>query len=89
VIEVRVHPSAKAFRLWTATSPDRDFRKREWSSVELPSNPGTRVTATVETPSEGFRAYMVEAVITVPGGHTCKLSTEARVTPDGPSGGKR
>ena len=29
---------AKGFRLWTATSPSRDFRKAQWSSVELPSD---------------------------------------------------
>jgi PhoPQ-activated pathogenicity-related protein len=83
-IEVNLRPAAKAFRLWTADSPDRDFRKRQWSSVDLPSNPGTHVLATVMTPTEGFRAYMIEAELAGPGGRSCKLSTEARVTPDGP-----
>ncbi|HWI60104.1 MAG TPA: PhoPQ-activated protein PqaA family protein, partial [Bacillota bacterium] len=83
-IEVNVQPPAKAFRLWTATSIDRDFRNDNWSSVPLPSNPGTHAVGTVEKPEAGFRAYLVEAEFTTPSGLTYKLSTEARVTPDGP-----
>jgi PhoPQ-activated pathogenicity-related protein len=78
---------AKAFRLWTATSPIRDFRKAKWTDVELPANSPTNVLANIETPETGFRAYLIEAELTSATGQALKLSTEARVTPDGPSGG--
>jgi PhoPQ-activated pathogenicity-related protein len=83
-IEVTAKPAAKKFRLWTADSPDRDFRNDKWTSSELPSADGTHVTAKVETPQSGFRAYLVEAEMATPKGQNYKLSTEARVTPDGP-----
>jgi PhoPQ-activated pathogenicity-related protein len=77
----------KAFRLWTAASPIRDFRKAKWSDVELPANSPTNVLATIETPETGFRAYLIEAELTSGTGQALKLSTEARVTPDGPPAG--
>jgi len=83
-VAVALSQPAKGFRLWTATSPIRDFRKAKWSSVALPSNSGTNVVAKVQTPSEGFRAYLVEVEMTSPRGLPYKLSTEVRVTPDGP-----
>jgi PhoPQ-activated pathogenicity-related protein len=83
-VAVSLDQPAKTFHLWTAASPIRDFRKAKWSSVELPTNTGTNVVAKVQTPRDGFRAYLVEAELALPGGQTYKLSTEARVTPDGP-----
>ena len=83
-VAVSLTQPAKGFRLWTADSPIRDFRGAKWSSVSLPSSTATNVTAEVRTPGEGFRAYMVEAEVTTPAGLSYKLSTEARVTPDGP-----
>jgi PhoPQ-activated pathogenicity-related protein len=88
-LEVAVNPPAKTFRLWTANSADRDFRGDRWSSVSLPCNPGSHVLAKVNTPEKGFRAFMVEAEVTAATGETYKLSTEARVTPDGPPAPKR
>jgi PhoPQ-activated pathogenicity-related protein len=81
-IEVNVEPPAKVFRLWTATSAIRDFRNAKWSATEVGA--GTNAVAKVETPESGFRAYMVEAELAGADGHKHKLSTEARVTPDGP-----
>ncbi len=81
-LEVSVTPAAKTFRLWTASSPDRDLRNDRWSSVEVPSNPGRKAAAKIDRPSEGFRAYLMEAEFITKTGHTYKLSTEARVTPD-------
>jgi PhoPQ-activated pathogenicity-related protein len=83
-IDASINPPAKNFRLWTATSTDRDFRDDKWSSVELPSHAGTNATGKIETPKAGFRAYLVEAEMTSSTGLAYKLSTEARVTPDGP-----
>jgi len=85
---VTVHPAAKRFHLWTANSTDRDFRNDKWTSVELPSTDGTHVTGKIEKPAEGFRAYLVEAEMVSPKGQSYKLSTEARVIPDGPPASK-
>ena len=85
-VAVGLSQPAKVFRLWTATSPVRDFRKARWSSVALPSGSSTNVVARVTSPEEGFRAYLIEAELTAPTGQTYKLSTEARAVPDGPPG---
>jgi PhoPQ-activated pathogenicity-related protein len=82
-LEATVNPPAKSFRLWTANSSSRDFRKARWSSVELHSDSGSHVTGNVQAPSEGFRAYLLEAELATAVGATYKLSTEARVIPDG------
>jgi PhoPQ-activated pathogenicity-related protein len=83
-VEVSVSQPAQSFRLWTATATNRDFRTSKWSSVEVASPSGTNVTATVERPATGFRAYLVEAQMKASTGDDYKLSTEARVIPDGP-----
>jgi len=82
-VSVQVDQPAKNLRLWSASSPDRDFRNDAWSMRELEIQPGSRqAMATVKTPEQGYRAFLVEAVLTSPSGHEFKLSTEARVTPD-------
>jgi len=82
-IEVTVDQKARAIRLWTAASKDRDFRDNQWSSRELGIASGSsRADAEVRTPRKGYRAYLAEVELTTPDGHTYKLSTEARVTPD-------
>lgn len=81
-LQVSVTPAAKSFRLWTATSPDRDLRNDRWSSEPIPSNPGRAATAKIERPATGYRAYLMEAEFSTKSGHAYKLSTEARVTPD-------
>jgi PhoPQ-activated pathogenicity-related protein len=82
-IGVDLDRPAKAFHLWTASSTNRDFRKAGWSSAKVASSPGTHVVATVEKPEMGFRAYLLEAEMKTSSGQTYKLSTEARVIPDG------
>ncbi len=82
-VSVTVNQPAKSIRLWTATSPDRDFRNDTWTSRELEIKPGSsKATATIQPPERGYRAYMVEVTLTSPTGQEYKLSTEARVTPD-------
>lgn len=83
-VEAEVKPRAASFRLWTANSPDRDFRERAWSSKEIPSNGGHRATAVINGDGAAYRAYLLEAELTSSTGETYKLSSEARVTPDGP-----
>jgi PhoPQ-activated pathogenicity-related protein len=82
-LEVIASQPAKTFRLWTATSRDRDFRDDQWSSVVLTSNV-PRVATSVKSEPGRYRAYLVEAEFTASTGHNFKLSTEARVIPDGP-----
>jgi PhoPQ-activated pathogenicity-related protein len=84
VLAVALSQPAKAFRLWTAASPVRDFRKAQWFSAKLAATSPTNVVGRIETPETGFRAYLIEAELTSPTGQAYKLSTEARVTPDGP-----
>ena len=80
---VRINQPARSIRLWTADSIDRDFRNDKWSSRELEIKPGSaQASAEVAMPQEGYRAYLVEALLTSPTGETYKLSTEARVIPD-------
>lgn len=80
---VRISQPASSFRLWTADSGDRDFRNNRWSSRELVIKPGSaQASAEVTMPQEGYRAYLVEALMSSPTGETYKLSTEARVIPD-------
>lgn len=83
-LQVFVTGATKRIRLWTADSSDRDFRDNEWTSRDLEITPGSSKAATeIATPKSGYRAYLVEAVLTTANGKEYKLSTEARVTPDG------
>lgn len=82
--KVKVDQPVKAIRLWTATSADRDFRDAHWSSRSLQVFPGShRATAEVGIPAQGYRACLVEAEMIAPTGQHYKLSTEARVLPEG------
>jgi PhoPQ-activated pathogenicity-related protein len=81
--QVSLNRPAKAFRLWTADSKDRDFRDETWTSRPLPIEVGNaQASATIDRPTNGYRAYLIEALLTTSSGHDYKLSTEARVTPD-------
>lgn len=83
-LSVRASQAVERFLLWTADSKDRDFRNDRWTSEPLtPTDDGREVRAEVIQPAEGYRAFLVEAVLPTRTGHTYQLSTEARVTPDG------
>lgn len=80
---VSIDKTADRVLLWSADSSDRDFRDAKWNHRELDTRPSSsRALVEVGAPREGYRAYMVEAVLTSSTGHTYSLSTEARVTPD-------
>ena len=83
-VTVNLSRPAQAFKLWTAVSTNRDFRTITWSSADLAAPSLSHVTAKVEKPETGFRAYLVEAEMKASTGDDYKLSTEARVIPDGP-----
>lgn len=82
-VQVSADRPAQAFLLWTADSADRDFRDEVWRSRALqPSANRRRATTQVQTPTTGYRAYFVEALLADASGRPYRLSTEARVTPD-------
>jgi PhoPQ-activated pathogenicity-related protein len=82
-LSVQCSQPARTIRLWTADSSDRDFREDTWQSQPLKVESGSsRAKTTVQTPTTGYRAYLVEMELTSPTGHAYRLSTEARVTPD-------
>jgi len=83
-LALKVDQPAKAALLWTADSTDRDFRNDHWTSRPLTVQSGSsRASAEVEKPETGYRAFLGEVTLTSPTGQEYKLSTEARVTPDG------
>jgi PhoPQ-activated pathogenicity-related protein len=83
LIKVHVNQSAKSARLWTSSSPDRDFRNDQWKSREVSVKSGSaHVEASIDQPAKGYRAFLIETDLTSPSGQNYKLSTEARVTPD-------
>jgi len=82
-LSVQINRDAKAIRLWTADSTDRDFRNDQWTSRELSMQSGSsRASVEVASPESGYRAFLAEVTLTAQTGHAYKLSTEARVTPD-------
>ena len=82
-LNVHVNRAAKSIRLWTADSPDRDFRNDKWSSQELEVKPGSALAdADVAKPASGYRAFMGEVVLTNRFGREYKLSTQVQVVPD-------
>jgi len=82
-VDVVISQPAKSVRLWTADSEDRDFRDDKWTSQEIKAKGGNRTaSASINTPANGYRAYLAEVTLTSPSGHDYKLSSEARVTPD-------
>lgn len=72
-------PDGKAL-LWTATSPNRDFRSSTWSSQPLEG--AGAATAEVATPESGWLAYYVE--VRFPGelGMDFGSTTKMTVIPD-------
>lgn len=82
-LNMKVNRSAKAIRLWTANSTDRDFRNDRWSSKNLEVKPGSAIADTaIEKPASGYRAFMGEVILTNRFGHEYKLSTQVQVVPD-------
>lgn len=82
-LSVHVSQAPKRFVLWSADSKDRDFRDDKWTERTVSAEAGgTSAWAEVETPSSGYRAYLMEAVLQAPNGDEYRISTEARVTPD-------
>lgn len=82
-LKITVDGTASNVRLWTADSPDRDFRNDKWSNRKLEVQSGsTRAVATIDKPDQGYRAFLAEVEVPSRTGPPLKLSTEARVIPD-------
>ena len=82
-LHMKVNRHAKAIRLWTADSTDRDFRNDRWTNRELEVKPGSAIAdSDMEKPATGYRAFMGEVILTNRFGHEFKLSTQVQVVPD-------
>ena len=68
---------AKAYRLWTAESATRDFRKAKWVGVDLQAEGGVW-TGVLEQPKAGLRAVFAECEYNLDG-LKYNLSTQIRI----------
>ena len=84
-VTLQVEGSENAVRaayLWTADSGDRDFRDEVWSSSDLDAPDNTSVSATVEFPESGFRAFYIDLEYKDLNGRSYTISTRVFVTDD-------
>lgn len=95
-VELVLTPSERpqSVTLWTVDNPgNRDFRVveigRAWKPVALSPEPDGTYIARVDAPAQGFRAFLVEAVLPTPSSadgasapFPMTLSTEVYVIPD-------
>lgn len=78
-----IQGKATSARLWTAVSTNRDFRMSQWTNRTIELSRGNQhLEGAVETPSTGYRAFLLETTLQGANGASFKLSTEARVTPE-------
>ncbi len=78
-LQVKHDRPATEARLWTATSPTRNFREATWTSETIPHDKN-KTTAPLATPSSAYTAQFVEIIFpskTAP----FALSTEILLTP--------
>ncbi len=69
----------KQVELWTAASPDKDFRNDRWSGVPVQQAGEGRYVVRVPRPAEGFAAAHVALTFTSSLGHDYKLCTNVEV----------
>ena len=86
---IRVETSAKptTVKLWQATNPEaRDFRLEQlgkaYKATELSDQGGGVYVGHVDTPGEGWRAFMVELTFAGPGDVPFIFTTPVHVVPD-------
>ena len=87
VAKVTLTDRPKAVKLWQATNPHRrDFRLETlgavWTSTDLTPNANGELTVSIDAPSAGWTAYMVECTYDVGAPTPLKLTTDVRVVPD-------
>jgi PhoPQ-activated pathogenicity-related protein len=66
--------------LWSAYSPDLDFRNEKWSSESLGKAHQSSVKVSTPLPASGYRAFYVDLKYTNPTGGTYTVSTRVFVT---------
>ena len=81
--DASINPPAKSIRLFSCDSRDRDFRDDLWVNRTLQARSSRQAVGRVQMPPNGYRAYLVECLMSSPLGFEYKLSTEVRVIPDG------
>ncbi len=82
-VAVEINPPSQSAQLWSASSADRDFRDEQWSVQRNVKASASQYEFPLATPARGYRAYLVQVVMKAADGHEYRLSTQARVTPDG------
>lgn len=78
VLTVTSDPAPTAARVWVADSPARDFRQAKWAAADPKSVAKGQISAAVDVPAKGFRAFFVECDYDL-GGLAYTLSTQLRV----------
>ena len=66
--------------LWMADSDDRDFRDNEFKSSVIEIGLSDRITATMEYPESGYRAFYIDLLYSDPHGDIYSKSTRVFVT---------
>jgi len=61
--------------LWSATSPDREFRDKTWSSVNLEKQAVSEFTCEVQNPQSGYQAFYIDLKYKAPFGGDFTQST--------------
>jgi PhoPQ-activated pathogenicity-related protein len=86
-VKINVGDKPTAVKLWKASNPKaRDFRLETlgpvWQSADLAADAKGGYRTEVETPAEGWTAYMVELTFDVGAKTPLKMTTDVRVIPD-------
>jgi PhoPQ-activated pathogenicity-related protein len=76
-LNVKASAMPSAARAWVVNAPTRDFRKATWSERPVAVD-GQTVTAAVEKPSTGYRAFYAELDYDLDG-LTYRICTTVRV----------
>jgi PhoPQ-activated pathogenicity-related protein len=67
--------------LWSAVSEDdRDFRDEKWTSVSLNAKGNADVTASIDLPEKGYKAFYIDLKYLDPNGNEYTISTRMFVT---------
>jgi len=62
--------------LWSADSPDRDFRDEVWNSYDLEVSNQSRLSRTLNYPETGYRAFYIDLIYSDLYGREYSLSTQ-------------
>ena len=61
-VKINTDTPYNAVKLWTCTSPDRDFRNDTWTSKIIDTKGNNQFTVDVELPQNGFLAFYIDIV---------------------------